>query len=134
MEPKGTMNQAVTKVNVFGPEITNVTEADVAHLYGRQQYFLRQWQEENNSVGVLVDGMVQDGLNVNLGDLYSSVEEKEGQYAETSRKGRGLAKDYAEVGLGDNTLSEIRTRTRGSAQQIEDGFNTCTLLIHRGYK
>ena len=131
MKPKGTMNQAVTKVNVLGPENFNVAEADVAHIYGKQYYLLRQRQEESSSVGVLGDGMVQDGLNVNLGDLYSSVGNKERQYAETSRKGRELANGYTEVGLDDSTQNEIRTRTRGSVQQIDARFNTCVLNPRR---
>lgn len=125
------MNQAVTKVNVLGPVNFNVAEVDVAHVYGRQYYFLQQWQEESSSVGVVGDGMVQDGLNVNLGDLCNSATRKERQYAETSRKRQGLANDYTEVGLGDSTRSEIRTRTRGSAQQIDAGFNTCSLNPRR---
>ena len=118
------MNQAVTKVNVLGPVIFNVTKVDVPHYIGRQHYFSRKWQERNSFVGVLGDGMVQDGLFVNLGDLHSSVTRVERQYAGTSRKGRGLANDCVEVGLGGSTLSEIRTRTRGSAQQLDDSINT----------
>ena len=121
------MNQSVTKVNVLGPEISNITEADATHLCGRQYYFQRQTQEENSFVGVVGDGMIQDGLNVNLGDLYNSAKQEKEQYAETSQKGQGLAKDYTEVGLNDSTQSEIRTRTRGSVQQIDGRFNSCSV-------
>ena len=46
-------------------------------------------------------------VSVNLGYLHGSATRVERQYAETSRKGRGLANDYAEVGLGGSTLSGI---------------------------
>ena len=115
------MNQAVTKVNDVGPVINNVAEADAAHGCGRQHNPSRKWQERGCFAGVLGDGMVQDGLSVNLGGLHNSVMR---QYAKTSRKRRGLANDCAEVGLGDSTRSEIRTRTWGSAQQLDDNFNT----------
>ena len=124
MKPKGTMNQAVTKVNDVGPVILIVTEADAAHLCGRQHNLSRKWQEGGYSVGVLGDGMVQDGGPVNLGDLHGSATRVERQYAETGQKRRGLANDGAEVGLGGSTRSGIRTRIWGSAQQLGDSFNT----------
>ena len=113
MKPKGSMNQAVTKVNDVGSVITIVAEADAAHVCGRQHNLSRKWQERGCSVGVLGDGMVQDGLSVNLGDLYGSATRVERQYAETSCKRQELANGHAEVGLGDSTRSEIRTRTWG---------------------
>lgn len=118
------MNQAVTKVNDVGPVIILVAKVDAPHFSGRQYYFSRKWQERNSFVGVLDDGMIQDGLSVNLGDLHCSATRAERQYAKTSLKGQGLANDFAEVGLGGSTLSEIRTRTWGSAQQLGDSFNT----------
>ena len=121
MEPKESMNQAVTKVNDVGAVIVNVAEADAAHVCGRQHNPSRKWQERGCSAGVLGDGTVQDGLSVNLGDLHNSVRR---QYVETSQERRGLANDYVEVGLGGSTRSEIRTRTWGSAQQLDDNFNT----------
>ena len=124
MKPKGTMNQAVTKVNDVGPVIFIVAEADAVHGCGRQHNLSRKWQERGCPVGVLGDGMVQDGVSVNLGDLHGSATRVEGQYAETSRKGRGSANGHAEVGLGGSTRSGIRTRTWGSAQQLGDRFNT----------
>ena len=60
---------------------------------------------------------------MNLGDLHSSVLSNTVQYAELSCKRQGLANDYVEVGLGDSTLSEIRIRTWGSAQQLHADFN-----------
>lgn len=117
------MYQAVTKVNVSGPVIIIVAEVDAAHLCGRQHCISRKRQEGCGSVGVLIDGMVQDGLFVNLGDLHSSVLSNTVQYAEPSCKRQGLANDYVEVGLGDSTLSEIRIRTWGSAQQLHADLN-----------
>ena len=131
MKPKESMNQAVTKVNDVGPVIINVTEADASHSSGRQHNHLQKWQEDGCSVGVLGDGMIQDGLFVNLGGLYGSATRAERQYAETSRKRRELANGHAEVGLGDSTRSGIRTRTWGSAQQVDDSFNTCVLHPQR---
>ena len=100
------MNQAVTRVNDGGPVILVVIEVDVAHEYGRQQSYSRKRQVGKTSIGVLDDGMVQDGLFVNLGDLHNSACVKQEQYVETSLKGQGLTKSYAEVGLGDITQRE----------------------------
>ena len=124
------MNQAVTKVNDVGPVIFNVAKADAAHISGRQYYFSRKWQERDSFVGVLGDGMIQDGWFVNLGDLHCSAI-LDSQYAETSLKGQGLANDFAEVGLEGSTLSEIRTRTWGSVQQVNASFNTSSLNPRR---
>ena len=121
MKPKGAMNQAVTKVNDVSPEMANKTEVDAVFICGRQHNHRRKWQDDDSSVGVSGDGMVQDGISVNLGYLHNSAGK---QYAETSPKRRGLAEDCAEVGLGDSTRSEIRTRTRGSIQQLDDNFST----------
>jgi hypothetical protein len=122
MKLRESMNQAVTKVNDVGPVILLVTKADAPHISGRQYYFSRKWQERNSFVGVLDDGMIQDGLFVNLGDLHGSATRVERQYAETSLEGQGLANDFAEVGLEGSTRSEIRTRTWGSVQQVNASF------------
>ena len=100
MKPKESMLLAVTKVNVFGPVILIVAEVDVSHGCGRQHCFPRQWQEGSSSVGVLIDGMIQAGLFVNLGDLHSSAIEVGRQYAGTSCKRQGLTNDCAGVRLG----------------------------------
>jgi hypothetical protein len=134
MKPEESMYQAVTQVNVFGPVIIIVAEADATHLCGKQHCFSRQWQERNSSVGVLIDGMVQDGLFVNLGDLHSSTLKNRTQYAGTSRKGSELANDCAEVGLGGSTRSEIRTRAWGSAQQLHNNLNIRSLNPPRLFK
>lgn len=125
------MNQAVTKVNVLGPVIINVVKVDVPHYIGRQHYRSRQWQEIDSFTGVLGDGMVQDGVFVNLGDLHSSVTKRERQYAGTSLRGQGLANDYAEVGLGGSTRSGIKARTWGSAQQLDASFNVSSAVPPR---
>lgn len=127
MKLRESMNQAVTKVNDVGPVILLVAKADVAHKYGRQYYFSRKWQERDNFVGVLGDGMIQDGLFVNLGDLHCSVTRVERRYAKASFKEQVLANDCAEVGLDSSTRSEIRTRTGGSVQQVNASFNTGSL-------
>jgi hypothetical protein len=124
MKLRESMNQAVTKVNDVGPVILLVAKADAPHISGRQYYFSRKWQERDNFVGVLGDGMIQDGLFVNLGDLHCSATRVERQYAETSLEGQGLANDFAEVGLEGSTRSEISTRTWGSVQQVNASFNT----------
>jgi len=134
MKLKESMNQAVTKVNDVGPVILLVAKADAAHISGRQYYFSRNWRERNSFVGVLDDGMIQDGCFVNLGDLHSSVTRVERQYAETSLEGQGLANGYAEVGLEGSTRSGIRTRTWGSVQQVNASFNTGSLNPRRLFK
>jgi len=127
MKLRESMNQAVTKVNDVGSVMFNVTKVDAPHFSGRQYYFSRKWQERNSFVGVLDDGMIQDGLFVNLGDLHCSATRVERRYAKTSCKRQELANDFAEVGLEGSTLSEIRTRTWGSVQQINASFNTGSL-------
>ncbi len=134
MELKESMNQAVTKVNDVGPVIFLVTKADAAHFSGRQYYFSRKWRERDSFVGVLDDGMIQDGLFVNLGDLHSSETKVESQYVETSFKEQGLTNGYAEVGLEGSTLSEIRTRTWGSVQQVNANFKTGSFNPRRLFK
>jgi hypothetical protein len=125
MKPKETMYQAITKVNVLSPVIFIIAEADAVHVCGRQHCPNRSRQEESSSVGVLGNGMVQDGIYVNLGDLYSSAFYTR-QYAGTSRKGQGLAKDHTEVGLGGSTRSKVTPCTWGSAQQLRVGLNICS--------
>ena len=124
MKLKGSMEQAVTKVNVLSLVIFNVGEVDALFHGGKQHHPQRQWQDGFDSPGVLGNGMFQDGLYVNLGDLHCSATRIERRYAKTSLKGQGLADDYAEVGLEGSTLSEIRTRTWGSVQQIDVSFST----------
>lgn len=131
MTLKESMNQAVTKVNDVGPVIILVAKVDVSHKYGRQHYLSRKWQERGNFAGVLGDGMIQDGLLVNLGDLYVSATRVERRYANTSRKGQVLANEHAEVGLDDSTLSGIRTRTWESVQQVDASFSTSSLNPQR---
>lgn len=131
MKLRESMNQAVTKVNDVGPVILLVAKADAPHISGRQHYLSRKWQERDSFVGVSGDGMIQDGLFVNLGDLHCSATRVERRYAETSLKGQGLANDFAEVGLEGSTRSGIRTRTWGSVQQVNASFNTGSLNPRR---
>lgn len=125
MKLRESMNQAVTKVNDVGPVIFNVAKADAPHFSGRQYYFSRKWQERSSFVGVLDDGMIQDGLFVNLGDLHCSATiRKKGSMRNQVLKEQDFANDFAEVGLEGSTRSEIRTRTWGSVQQVNASFNT----------
>ena len=122
VKPMETMSQAVTKVNDVSPVIFIIPEVDALHVCGKQYGISRKWQEKYRSGGVVGDGMTQDGIYVNLGDLHGSVAAESGRqrYAETSRKGRGLVEGCVEVGSGGSTLSGIRTRTWGSARRMDD--------------
>ena len=60
--------------------------------------------------GVEVDGMIQDGEFVNLGDLHSF---DASQYDVYNLESENTSEGYAEVRLDHSTLSEIRTRTWG---------------------
>jgi len=110
------MDQAVTQVKVSSPVIINVAEADGFHCHGRLQYKSCYRQGTGISVGVLGHGMIQDGIDVNLGDPLSSSPEVGVEYVETSRKGQGLTDDLAEVGLVDSTRSLGKPSTGGSGQ------------------
>jgi len=112
------MNQAVTQVNVSSPVITNIAEVDAFHVSGRQQWCRRNWRGDIKSAGVLVNGMVQDGWNVNLGDPLSSLVKFSSEYVETSQQRRGLADESMEVGLTRSTRSVGKPRTWGRGQQL----------------
>ena len=123
MEP---VSQAVTKVNDVSPVMIIIPEVDALRFCGKQYGISRKWQEKYCSGGVSGDGMTQDGIYVNLGGLHGSVAAESGKqrYIETSRKGRGLVEDGAEVGSGGgSTRSGIRTRTWGSARRMDDRFS-----------
>jgi hypothetical protein len=45
-----------------------------SHYNRRQHSYLRNWQADKNSIGVLGNGMVQDGCYLNLGDPFISFE------------------------------------------------------------
>ncbi|MFC1567058.1 hypothetical protein ACFL4A_04370 [bacterium] len=95
--------------------MSHYTEGEIIYLVERREMY--------SSVGVLGDGMIEDGVIVNLGDLHNSVIRIKRQYAGTSRKGQELAKDYAEVGLDNSTQSKLRACARGSVQRIHDNLN-----------
>ncbi|MCE3238016.1 MAG: hypothetical protein K0R24_997 [Gammaproteobacteria bacterium] len=59
--------------------------------------------------------MIQDGMDVNLGDLLCSL--MHGEYVETSHKRQESTKDAAEVGLIDSTQRMGKPCTRGSDQR-----------------
>ena len=72
--------------------------------------------------------MIQDGNDVNLGDPLNSLRSK---YAETSRKGQGLADGSMEVGLVDSTQRTGKPLTGGSDQQLCNSLNERT-KVRRG--
>lgn len=114
--PKGGMNQAVMQMNGLSPEILQNTEADDVHMFGRQNRADRQWLGTQGSVGVLDNGMVQDGGSVNLGDPVRSFLKAE-EYARTSRKRRELENDAREVGPMSSTRSLGKPGTRERRRQ-----------------
>ena len=76
MKPLLAMYQAITKVNVLSPVIYIVMEVDALHASGRQNHYIRKWQVNNGSIGVLGNCMIQDGYCVNLGDPFISFKVK----------------------------------------------------------
>lgn len=122
VKPKERMNQAVMQMNGLSPVNFNVTEADVFHSYRKQNWRSRNWLGSFGSVGVLDNGMIQDGFNVNLGDPSCSFFAK-GEYAKTSRKRRGLANDAEEVGSIGSTPSPGKPDTWGSDRQNGNCFS-----------
>ena len=48
--PEGGRHQAVTQVNVWSPEITNMSEADALHVRGRQHNLCRYWRGRESSL------------------------------------------------------------------------------------
>ena len=111
------MNRAVTQVNVSSPVILNVADVDAVHFGGRQQGCRRFWQGDIRSAGVLVNGTVQDGCNVNLGDPWNSSVMSSPEYVETSQQRRGSTEDSMEVGLTHSTRSAGKPRTGERGQK-----------------
>jgi hypothetical protein len=120
------MCQAATEVNVLSPVIFNAVGADGIHKHRRQNQPHRYWQGVVDPTGVLGSGMIQDGIEVNLGDPSSpSVAHKAQEYAETSQNRQGLANGAKEVGLVGSTLIMGKPCTWGSDQQYRNCFSTC---------
>jgi len=71
--------------------------------------------------------MIQDGNDVNLGDPLNSLKPK---YAETSRKGQGLANGSMEVGLTDSTRRTGKPATWGSGQRKCNSLSS-RRMVHR---
>jgi hypothetical protein len=116
MKPKEGMNQAVMQMNGLSPVISNVTEADGVHCLRRRNRADRKRLGTSGSVGVLDNGMIQDGCGVNLGDpVGSSVGRQE--YAGTSRKRQGPEEGAQEVGPMGSTRSLGKPGTWGSDRQ-----------------
>jgi hypothetical protein len=115
-KPKGRMSQAVMQMNGLSPVIFIITEADAVHLVGRQYQRSRHGLDASGSVGVLDNGMIQDGCSMNLGDPAGSSAERR-EYARTSRKRRGLADGTQEVGSVRSTRSLGKPGTGGRDRQ-----------------
>ena len=122
VKPKERMSQAVMQMNGLSPVKFNVTEADVFHFYRKRNRRSRNWLDSFGSVGVLDNGMIQDGFNVNLGDPSCSFFER-GENVKTSRKRRGLADDAKEVGSIGSTPSPGKPGTWGSDRQNGNCFS-----------
>ena len=119
------MYQAVTQVNVSSPEIFIVVEADGFHSCGKQYHCSRYRLDGNDSTGVLVNGMIQDGIYVNLGDPLNSFSLNPGEYSVTSWKRQGTENGLKEVGLTNSTLRAGKPFTWGSGQRCYISFSSC---------
>jgi hypothetical protein len=115
-KPEGGMSQAVMQMNGLSPVIINVTEADVVHNIRRRNRRSRYWLDDSGSVGILDNGMIQDGFGVNLGDPVSSSVERQ-EYAGTSRKRREPEEGTQEVGSARSTRSLGKPGTWGRGRQ-----------------
>jgi hypothetical protein len=115
-KPKGGMSQAVMQMNGLSPVIFIATEADAVHYVGRQHQGSRYRLDDSGSVGVLDNGMIQDGFSVNLGDPVSSSVARQ-EYAGTSRKRQGPADGPREVGSARSTPSLGKPSTWGRGRQ-----------------
>ena len=114
------MYQAVMKVNVLSPVMTNVVEVDAFHSDRRQHHCNERWRGNSGSTGVLGNGTIQDGKYLNLGDPLNSLETK---YVETSRKGQESTNASMEVGLSDSTRRTGKPATWGSGQHKRDNLS-----------
>jgi len=115
-KPKERMNQAVMQMNGLSPVIIIVTEADVFHFRGRRNQEGRHRLDAPGSVGVLDNGMIQEGCSVNLGDPAGSFAARR-EYVGTSRKRRGPADGTQEVGSTRITRSLGKPGTGGRGRQ-----------------
>lgn len=116
VKPKERMSQAVMQMNGLSPVIFNVTEADAVHNARRRNQGSRYRLDDSGSVGVLDNGMIQDGCSVNLGDPVGSSAGRQ-EYAGTGRKRRGPGEGTQEVGPMGSTRSLGKPGTWGSDRQ-----------------
>lgn len=110
----GRMQQAVMvqTVNVLSPVIGIVGRADAFHSDGRQYRTDRIRRDLFGLLGVLGNGMLQDGYIVNLGELKNSYLTND-EYVRTSQIRQGRAKGSSAVGAIRSTLSTGKPRTWG---------------------
>jgi hypothetical protein len=116
MKPKEGMSQAVMRMNGLSPVISNITEADAVHISGRRYQEGRNRLAASGSVGVLDNGMIQEGFSVNLGDPVGSSAERQ-EYAGTSRKRQGPVNGPREVGSIRSTRNLGKPSTWGRDRQ-----------------
>ena len=131
VKPKERMSQAVMQINGLSPVIFNITEADGVHYLRRQYPADQQRLETQGSVGVLDNGMIQDGSGVNLGDPARSFPAR-GEYVGTSRKRQGPRDGAQEVGPMGSTRSLGKPGTRGSDRQNGNRMSAGMATPQRG--
>ncbi len=47
-------------------------EVDAIHRVGRQNLYSRKWRVNKDSIGIIGNGMIQDGCYMNMGDPFIS--------------------------------------------------------------
>lgn len=133
LKPNRRIKQAATQVKVLSPVIIHVTKVDAFHCVGRQHLCSRKRQEGMSFVGVLVRGMLEDGLDVNLGDPHCSFLADAGEYRSTSRKRQGDWNGSVEVGFARSTPSAGKLHTWGRSKRGEAGVRSSVFTLHRGW-
>jgi hypothetical protein len=133
LKPNRRIKQAATQVKVLSPVMSIVTKVDAFHGVGRQHLCPRNWQEGMSFVGVLVRGMLEDGLDVNLGDPHCSFLADAGEYRSTSLKRQGDWNGNVEVGFARSTPSAGKLQTWGRGKRGEASVRGSVFTLHRGW-
>lgn len=132
-KPYRRIKQAATQVKVLSPVMFYVTKVDAFHSVGRQHLCSRNWQEGTSFVGVLVRGMLEDGLHVNLGDPHCSFLADAGEYRSTSRNRQEDWNGNVEVGFARSTPSAGKLQTWGRGKRGEASVRGSVFTLHRGW-
>lgn len=132
-KPYRRIKQAATQVKVLSPVIIDVTKVDAFHGVGRQHLCPRNRREDVSFVGVLVRGMFEDGLRVNLGDPQCSFLADAGEYRSTSCKRQEDGNDVVEVGFVRSTRSAGKLHTWGRGKRGEASVRGSVFTLHRGW-